>query len=52
MSKITIHWFELLENLMVIFGIIYIAGSAYQKGYEKRSKELETDFDFNKKPNL
>jgi hypothetical protein len=53
MKYILVSESEFLFNFLVVLcGNIGIAIVAFRKGYEKRSKELETDFDFNKKNDL
>ena len=50
MDKFTVHWdWELFFNWLIYFGLILsMCAFCYIKGYDKRSKELETDFEFEK----
>lgn len=45
---VTIHWNELLSGIAKLIMFISWSCIMYWVGYAKRSKELETDFDFEK----
>ena len=46
---VKIHWIELwkvFEVIIAIYAVIHLMSECYEKGYNQRCNEMQTDFDF------